>query len=118
MIAFKIDENLPKEVRSILQAEGYDAVTVLDQAMRGAPDEELSSVCRSEGRALITLDTDFANILRYPPSLHAGIVVLRLPSTDKRTVLGAVKVVAPLFATLPLVGKLLIVEEGRIRIRS
>lgn len=118
MIAFKIDENLPLEVRSILRAQGYDAVTVLDQAMRGSPDDEVSAVCRAEARALITLDTDFANILRYPPAQHAGIVVLRLPSTDKRVVLDAVKVVAPLFATLPLAGKLLIVEEGRVRIRS
>lgn len=118
MILFKIDENLPADLKQVFRDAGCDAVTVLDQAMRGSPDGDVAAICRDEGRALITLDTDFANILRYPPSQHHGIVVLRLPRTDKRTVLEAVRAVAPLFATLPLARRLLIVEEGRIRIRG
>jgi len=40
--------------------------------------ERVIDVCRREGRVLITLDLDFSNILSYPPSDFAGIVVLRL----------------------------------------
>ncbi len=35
--------------------------------------------CAAEGRALVTLDLDFANPLRFRPSRYAGIAVLRLP---------------------------------------
>ncbi len=118
MIAFKIDENLPAEVGWILKELGHDALTVLDQRMGGRPDEDLARVCREEGRAIFTLDLDFANILRYPPSEHRGIVVLRLPSTDKPTILAAVREVAPLLATLPVDRRLIIIEEGRVRVRS
>jgi hypothetical protein len=36
VIAFKIDENLPIEVRELLRVRGFDAVTVSDQSLGGA----------------------------------------------------------------------------------
>jgi hypothetical protein len=32
-----------------------------------------------DGRAIVTLDLDFAKPLRFPPALHHGIAVLRGP---------------------------------------
>ena len=43
----------------------------------GAPDSYISIVCRREKRALITLDTDFADIRAYPPQDFSGLIVLR-----------------------------------------
>jgi predicted nuclease of predicted toxin-antitoxin system len=40
-------------------------------------------VCTSEKRCLITLDTDFADTLTYPPEKYAGIILLRLPRKPK-----------------------------------
>jgi hypothetical protein len=48
--------------------------------MSGASDEALFAVCRDEGRALITLDHDFGQVLRFAPHQSAGIVVLELRS--------------------------------------
>ena len=59
---FKIDENLPVDVVESLRNAGYDAATVWDEHLNGAPDTEIADVCKREERALITLDTDFANI--------------------------------------------------------
>jgi hypothetical protein len=39
----------------------------------------------AESRILVTLDRDFANIEAYPPRQHAGIIVLRLKTQDKLT---------------------------------
>jgi len=36
----------------------------LEQALGGAVDPRIIEVCRLEGRALVTLDLDFANIHR------------------------------------------------------
>ena len=49
MIAFKIDENLPIEVRELLRRGGFDALTVVDQNLGGRPDTDVAAVCRSEG---------------------------------------------------------------------
>ncbi|MDC7217410.1 MAG: DUF5615 family PIN-like protein [Spirochaetales bacterium] len=68
MAKFKIDENLPVEVAEMLKAAGDDAMTILDQSMVGELDPKVASVCKSEGRALVTLDLDFSDIRTYPPA--------------------------------------------------
>jgi len=56
---FKVDENLPIEVADSLRQAGYDAASVPEQRLEGSPDPDIAYVCQQEGRALITLDTDF-----------------------------------------------------------
>lgn len=79
---FKIDENLPVEVADLLRTANYDAITVLEQDLGGAPDSHLLAVCQQEDRILISLDTDFADIRAYPPDEYPGLVVLRLHRQD------------------------------------
>lgn len=76
----KLDENLGERDRQILLQAEHDVSTASDQEMAGATDEELIRRCPMEGRALVTLDSDFANPLRFRPSQHAGIAVRRLPT--------------------------------------
>ena len=115
---FKIDENLHPDVASVLREHGHDAVTVWDQGLRGTSDVKLSAVCRSEHRALITLDLDFADIRAYPPEDYDGIMVLRLSRQDKRHVVNVVKRVVGLLQTEPLSRHLWVVDEANVRIRG
>lgn len=118
MLKFKVDENLPREAPQILTDGGYDAVSVPDQQMGGRPDPDVVAVCQAEERVLITLDMDFSDIRAYPPSLHPGMVVLRLSRVDKRRVLDAIGRLVPLLEKEPLIGKLWIVDETRVRMRD
>lgn len=69
------------------------------------------------GRALISRDLDFANPLRFKPSDHAGIAVLRLPrKPSHEDLLNAVRTLAAGLEKEVLNGKLWIVEAGRIRV--
>ena len=115
---FKVDENLPVEAAEALRLAGYDAMTVLDQSLGGTLDGPLASVCREEGRALVTLDLDFSNIQTYPPSDHPGIIVLRLAHQDKANVLSTLAAAIPYLSKEPLLGRLWIVDEQKIRIRA
>lgn len=113
----KLDENLSERGRALLVAAGHDVSTVALQQMESAPDEAVIEVCRREGRALVTLDLDFANPLDYRPSDYAGIAVLRQPK--KASAEDLLQIIATLAKGLelnPLAGKLWIVEKGRIRI--
>lgn len=114
----KTDENLPEDAAAALRAEGHDVATVRDQGLGGADDGRVRAVCMSEGRALVTLDTDFASILRYPPRGGPGVVVLRLPRQDRATVLDAIRRVAPVLREEDLHEKLWIVDTNRIRVRG
>lgn len=114
---FKIDENLPSEVANLLISAGHDAETVFDEGLVGAADQNITEVCTSENRALVTLDVDFSNVRAYPPKDHSGLVVLRLRRQDKPHVLKVVSQIIDMFEHERLVGHLWIVEEDRIRIR-
>ncbi|MFO0915654.1 MAG: DUF5615 family PIN-like protein [Pirellulales bacterium] len=118
-MGFKVDENLPVEVADILRASGYNAVTVLDQHLVGAVDPMVAGVCKSEDRALITLDLDFSDIRTYPPSDYPGIIILRPHTQSKRDVLALVNKLIPfLDGRERLIGTLWIVQEAGIRVRE
>jgi predicted nuclease of predicted toxin-antitoxin system len=118
MMRFKIDENLPEEVAALLRDAGYDAVTVLDQLMGGCPDGTIGDLVRAENRTLITLDLDFADIRIFPPGNFAGLIVLRLVAQDKSRVLAIVSRLLPLPKIETLIGRLWIVDENAVRVRS
>jgi predicted nuclease of predicted toxin-antitoxin system len=50
----KVDEDLPPAIADLLNARGYDAVTVGDQGWQGLPDDELWGRIQAEGRWLVT----------------------------------------------------------------
>jgi predicted nuclease of predicted toxin-antitoxin system len=94
---FKTDENLPGEIALLLQQAGHDALTLAEQSMLGSTDPTIASVCRAEGRAIVTLDV--ADIRTYPPKEYSGIVVLRLSRQDKPHVLRVFQQTLPKFET-------------------
>ncbi len=117
-MAFKVDENLPVEVADLLRQAGHDAATVAEEELGGAPDADISTVCQDEGRALITLDTDFGDIRAYPPEQYPGVVVLRLRRQDKPHVLGVVERLLTMLSEEQLAHRLWIVSETQLRIRG
>ena len=76
---FKLDENIGTRGQGLLRSAGHNVMTVRDQDLSGATDETIFQVCVSEGRALITLDHDFGQVLRFPPESSHGIVILEVP---------------------------------------
>ena len=115
---FKIDENLPIEIAELLNDAGHDAITVNNQQLQGARDHLLINVCKSEHRALITLDTDFSDIRAYAPEEFSGIIVLRVRVHSKSHIIKVLRSILPLFNREPLTRHLWIVEETKVRVRS
>ena len=114
----KIDENLPLEFVDLSREAGHDALPVTDQGLGGADDPVVAERCRKEHRGGVTLDLDFGDIRQYPPEDYYGLIVLRVRGQDKQTLIRVFKQTLRLLATEPLVGRLWIVEEGRVRIHG
>lgn len=113
---FKLDENLGRRGAEALGRAAHDVVTVADQRMQASSDAALIEACTAEHRCLVTLDLDFADPIRFPPSRFAGIVILR--SSAIITASGLDVLVQTLIAALVTsdpVGKLWVVEPGRVR---
>ena len=117
-VQFKVDENLPVEALEALRVAGHDAVSAVDQGLGGAEDAQVSHIAWQEGRVLLTLDLDFADIRAYPPEEYPGIVVLRLARQDKNSILSVLSRLVEPLSRLPVKGQLWIVEEHRVRTRG
>jgi len=114
---FKLDENLPREAAKLLAEAGHETITVPEQGLAGAADEAIHAVCSQEKRVLVTLDVGFADIRRYPPKEHSGIIVLHPRLQDRKRIIGAIKNVMRTLTIEPVDGHLWVVDETRIRIR-
>jgi hypothetical protein len=85
--------------------------TVVMRRMSGSTDVALHEACRREGRALITLDRDFGEVLRVPPQDSAGIAVLYCRGRlSPSTILAQIDDLASVLAIQPIRGQLGIVE--------
>jgi predicted nuclease of predicted toxin-antitoxin system len=117
-LKFKVDENLPAECALIFREAGFEAATVAEQSLSGAEDAVLFERYRAEGRVLVTLDLDFANVQAYPPGSHSGIVVVRSSSPDKATLISILKRIVPVLIQRSPERQLWVVEPDRIRYRE
>lgn len=115
---FKVDENLPEELSHLLNASGWDSLTVVDQQLGGEQDPQLAQVCRDEARIFVTFDRGFSNIKAYPPAKSPGMIVFRLKSQDKHHVLAVGSRLVVALSEREIRNELWIVSENRIRIRS
>ena len=113
----KLDENLGQSAAEHLRKFGHDVSTVRLQKLEGVSDEVLFYKCVEEGRALVTLDHDFGETLRFAPSITRGIVILELgPRPSLKAILDRLSEFAEMAKIHPLAGTLWIVEPGRVRI--
>lgn len=54
-----------------------------DIARPDTPDAEVLRVAVDRSMVLLTDDKDFCDVLRYPPSRHSGIIVLRITAATE-----------------------------------
>lgn len=83
-MAYKVDEDLPREVADTFAEYGYDATTALRQGWQGMRDNDLWIRVQQDKRWLIIADKGFADLRFYPPGTHAGVVLLRLEEESRR----------------------------------
>ncbi|HEV2991645.1 MAG TPA: DUF5615 family PIN-like protein [Candidatus Angelobacter sp.] len=79
----KLDENLPRRLGRLLKALGHDVHTVYDELLIGRADPEIWKAAQEESRFLITQDLDFSDLRRFAPGSHHGILLVRLRSPDR-----------------------------------
>jgi predicted nuclease of predicted toxin-antitoxin system len=113
----KLDENISRHLKSLLKQEGHEALTAAEQGLLGKTDIEIGAAVKTEGVLLFTLDLEFADLRKFPPGTHPGIVLFRPlsmgPLSVNRFILEFVKVTD----LTSLAGCIVVVDPTRVRIR-
>lgn len=79
------DSDIARSTRGLLEYHGFEVDSVDTRLGSGIPDHIVADLARRENRVLISADKAFANGRKYPPSLYAGINVIRIkPLTAER----------------------------------
>jgi predicted nuclease of predicted toxin-antitoxin system len=113
-----LDENLSPQLAAELRTAGHDAVAVLEVGLSGATDEQVLHFAVENGRVLVTLDADFANVMRFPPAQTLGVVRLKVhPATEER-IRQAIRRALLYLQNIDITGRLAVVDEDKIRIRQ
>ena len=109
---FLVDANLGRKFANILKNAGYDAVFVNDLQPLST-DEEILAKAVDERRIVITNDKDFGELVFRSGKAAAGVILLRTIATDSKE-----RFVLVRGALDKAMGKFVVVEEGRIRVRN
>ena len=114
---FKLDENIGSRTAGLIAESGHDAETVGQEKPSGPSDARLFEICIAERRCLVSLDLDFADVLRFPPHNTPCIEVLRLPRVTPLSLLtGLVQSLLAALQKASIAGHLWVVEASRIRV--
>ena len=113
----KLDENLSRHLKPVLRDQGHDVLTAADENLLSRPDTEIARAAAAEQRILLTLDVQFADLRKYPPGSHPGIILFRPLSLGP---LWVNRFVADFMRSADLgalAGCVAVVEPGRVRVR-
>ena len=116
---FLIDNALSPLVAEVLVGAGHDALLVRDLGMQAATDEEIFEIAISEGRTIVSADTDFGTILALRKTAEPSVLFLRhsfgrRPEEQARLLLRQLQHIADALER----GSVVVIEEDRLRIRA
>lgn len=113
---FKLDENLDVSLVSQFEARGHEVDTVRDEGLQGKADDIVFAACEADDRTLVTLDLDFSNPFRFPPTKSRGTIVLRVPAPSLDAIRALCKTAIDYADVENPIRAIWVVEPGRIRV--
>jgi predicted nuclease of predicted toxin-antitoxin system len=113
----KLDENLSRYLKEDLAALGHNADTAAEENLLGRSDIEVGAAANVQSMMVFSLDLDFADLRKFAPGTHAGVIVFRPHSMGPKSVNAFVRNFVENTRLEELQGAVVIVEPGRIRVR-
>jgi len=116
-VKLKLDENLSSQLKGPISQQGHDVSTALEEGLLGKVDVEVGAAAKSEDRMIFTLDLDFADLRKFPPGSHPGVILFRPRSMGPLAVNQFVLKFVQQTELGELARCLAVVEPHRIRVR-
>ncbi len=114
------DHCVSKVIIESLRYDGHDVLRPKDHLPVESPDASVIAKAQELGAILLSLNSDFADIVAYPPSRFKGILALQIrdhPEVAPHIIERLRNYLAKHPVAEDYKGKLLVIEAGRIRVR-
>ena len=114
-LRFLVDINAGLSVATALRDGGHDVLFAghVDWRM---PDLDLLSLARREQRILLTMDTDYGEIVHRSRLPHARVLLLRMPGADRLSKIRVVEEIVRFYGD-QLPGHFCVYRQGKLRVR-
>ena len=111
-----VDANVGIAVAESLRDSGHDVVFAgdLDWCM---PDIDMLSMAQQQQRIILTMDTDFGELVYHSRQPHAGVLFLRMPGANRDVKVEIVQEIVDSYGS-QLPGHFCVYRRGRLRIRT
>ena len=95
---FLLDECLSQRLVPLLEEAGHDVLHVVDSGLAGGIDHDVLEMARTDGRVLVSSDTDFGELLARAGTALPSLVLFRqgnrAPEHQAATLLGNLEQIA------------------------
>ena len=110
-----VDVNVGIAVATSLQVSGHDVIFAgdVDWCM---PDIDMLALAQREGRIILTMDTDFGELVYHTRQPHSGVLLLRMPGATREEKTGIVQEIIDRYGTQPP-DHFCVYQKGRLRVR-
>jgi predicted nuclease of predicted toxin-antitoxin system len=117
-LRFLIDNALSPVVARLLRLAGHDAVHLRERNLHAATDAVVFELAAAEGRALVSADTDFAQILAHRGASRPSLILFRSsrarrPEAQADLLLTRLAEIAERIEA----GSIVVFDEARVRVR-
>lgn len=117
-ITFLADMGISQTTVKWLKEQGFDAFHVRDMNMHRATDTEILEKARNHEHIVLTCDLDFGEILSASGEDYPSVVIFRLENEIPDHINKRLKQVLQESLEALIQGAIIVVEEGRHRIRK
>ncbi|MDZ7615763.1 MAG: DUF5615 family PIN-like protein [Patescibacteria group bacterium] len=115
---FLADMGVSLRVVDWLRTGGHDAVHLRELGLQTMPNGDIFDKAASEQRIVLTFDLDFAEILAASGGQLVSVVLFRLRNTRAAFVIQRLTTVLAHTSGELLQGAIVVVEDGRHRVRK
>jgi predicted nuclease of predicted toxin-antitoxin system len=106
-----------KTIRLLKNAE-HEVIRLKEVASPSSDDETVASLAFSINAVLLSNDKDFADIVKYPPKEHRGIIVLRITPQSEEIVHSMLLDFLSHKTKEDILGLLIVIRGNKIRYRK
>jgi predicted nuclease of predicted toxin-antitoxin system len=116
-VRFLADMGVSRGVVEWLRSAGHDAMHLRDEGLHRLPNGDIFQKGFIEHRVVLTFDLDFGEIVAASESRLVSVVLFRLHNTRTGHVIERLQAVLEQSSTELRSGAIIVVEEGRHRVR-